>query len=146
MSRAIISDVDSIASDSEDGERTDTSSDDNIILTHQTKRLRIENLTGRVGRRSGGERERDTTPAGVLFPRAGKPPLIDPFNPYSTRRRSIGSTFKRFEERNGVQWVRITGDSWRYPCSYVPPRFSLFTVRYSVGMILKRYYITNFVR
>ncbi|XP_053994155.1 piggyBac transposable element-derived protein 4-like [Hylaeus volcanicus] len=42
MSRAIISDVDSIASDSEDGERTDTRSDDNIILTHQTKRLRIE--------------------------------------------------------------------------------------------------------
>ena len=42
MSRAIISDVDSIPSDSEDGERTDTSSDDSIIITHQRKRFRIE--------------------------------------------------------------------------------------------------------
>lgn len=42
MSRALISDVDSTASDSEDGERTDTSSDDSIIITHRRKRLRIE--------------------------------------------------------------------------------------------------------
>ncbi|TBU02440.1 hypothetical protein CWI37_0482p0030, partial [Hamiltosporidium tvaerminnensis] len=43
MSRTIISDVDSIASDSEDGEiGGDTSSDDSIIITHRRKRLRIE--------------------------------------------------------------------------------------------------------
>ncbi|KAK1348881.1 hypothetical protein CWI38_0969p0020 [Hamiltosporidium tvaerminnensis] len=43
MSRTIILDVDSIASDSEDGEiGGDTSSDDSIIITHRRKRLRIE--------------------------------------------------------------------------------------------------------
>jgi hypothetical protein len=43
MSQAIITDVDSITSDSEAGEiGGDTSSDDNIIITHQRKKKRIK--------------------------------------------------------------------------------------------------------
>ena len=42
MSRALISNVYSTASDSVDGERTHSSSDDGIIITHRIKRLMIE--------------------------------------------------------------------------------------------------------
>lgn len=41
----------------------------------------LSDLAGGVGGRSRGKGERDATLAGVLFPRAGKPFLIDPFNP-----------------------------------------------------------------
>lgn len=45
------------------------------------------------GAGSGGrsKRERDKTVAGVLFPRTGKPLLIDPFNPCSTPRGRVES-------------------------------------------------------
>lgn len=43
----------------------------------------LSDLTGSIGGRSRGKGERDTALARVMFPRAGKPLLIDPFNPYS---------------------------------------------------------------
>ena len=43
----------------------------------------LSDLTGSVGGRSRGKGERDAAVARVMFPRAGKPLLIDPFNPCS---------------------------------------------------------------
>lgn len=51
----------------------------------------LSDLSCGVGSRGRSKRERDETVAGVLFPRAGKPLLIDPFNPYSTLRGRVES-------------------------------------------------------
>ena len=60
MSRSLILNVDSTGSCSEVGERTDGSSDDSIIITHRSKRLRIESESSISF--SSSERETEETP------------------------------------------------------------------------------------
>lgn len=54
----------------------------------------LSDLSCGVGSRGRSKRECDETVAGVLFPRAGKPLLIDPLNP-SLRHSEVVSNLKR---------------------------------------------------